>query len=570
MVYQEVQKEIRNLLPSLSSSPISPENFRVFLILPFLLQGKDGNSFLSLSLLAQAIMKLQPEGLQTLECLWSNLETSFFKELVILYQRVSQQILRKFFVEFTRIGPGRLSKLGTETGPLQILQMLYQVNSRTGFRVHESNFHILQVKNIINCCAYFNIVTALGELSRYPCIFDRENKIYVHTTECRALSNISSIPLICSSEPWKFYVRRQYLLQDIWKNLKSASNQDFRKKLEVSFVGEMGMDQGGVSQELFRIAASTLCQPNTGTFRHFPSGLVWFPRQASSCEDNYKKNHKNRKVRRDLQDHQVQPVNDTFLLIGTLCGMALFNRCMVPFPFPRALYKKLLDLAPTLEDLEDLLPTTCRSLWRILNEECDSLDLDFTIMEGEDSTDVVELKENGANIPVTKDNRKEYVDLYVNYMFNKSVKKPFEDFMKGFLRGCPARNWKMFLPEELQVLLQGHTTFDWHLLEKNVMYIGYEKLDQTIRNFWTVFHKLPEEKKKMFLAFLTGSDKITGYGTERFGFCIVALQEENPDELSPRASTCQRILFLPRYSSKEILKEKLLYAIEHNEGFGMQ
>ncbi|NXU00377.1 HERC4 ligase, partial [Buphagus erythrorhynchus] len=142
--------------------------------------------------------------------------------------------------------------------------------------------------------------------------------------------------------------------------------------------------------------------------------------------------------------------------------------------------------------------------------------------------------------------RKEYVDLYVNYMFNKSVQKPFEDFMQGFLRGCPARNWKMFLPEELQVLLQGHTTFDWHLLEKNVMYGGYRKSDQTIRNFWTVFHKLPEEKKKMFLAFLTGSDRITGYGPEHFRFCITDTQEENPDDSSPYASTCQLILFLPR------------------------
>lgn len=62
----KIQKEIRNLLPSLSSSPISPENFRVYLILPFLLQEEDGESFLSLTLLAQAIMKLQPEGLQTL------------------------------------------------------------------------------------------------------------------------------------------------------------------------------------------------------------------------------------------------------------------------------------------------------------------------------------------------------------------------------------------------------------------------------------------------------------------------------------------------------------------------
>ncbi|NXD40579.1 HERC4 ligase, partial [Copsychus sechellarum] len=144
--------------------------------------------------------------------------------------------------------------------------------------------------------------------------------------------------------------------------------------------------------------------------------------------------------------------------------------------------------------------------------------------------------------------RKEYVDLYVNYIFNKSVQKPFGDFMQGFLRGCPARNWKMFFPEELQVLLQGHPTFDWHLLEKNVIYGGYEKLDRTIRNFWSVFHKLPEEKKKMFLAFLTGSDRISGYGPERFRFCIAEYnsQGENPDELSPYVSTCQLILFLPR------------------------
>ncbi|NXC06567.1 HERC4 ligase, partial [Orthonyx spaldingii] len=138
--------------------------------------------------------------------------------------------------------------------------------------------------------------------------------------------------------------------------------------------------------------------------------------------------------------------------------------------------------------------------------------------------------------------RKEYVDLYVNYIFNKSVQKPFEDFMQGFLRGCPARSWKMFFPEELQVLLQGHTTFDWHLLEKNVMYTVYEKSDQTIRNFWTVFHKLPEKKKKMFL----GSDRITGYGLECFRFCIKDPQVENPDKSPTYASTCYLILFLPR------------------------
>ncbi|NXS10800.1 HERC4 ligase, partial [Neodrepanis coruscans] len=142
--------------------------------------------------------------------------------------------------------------------------------------------------------------------------------------------------------------------------------------------------------------------------------------------------------------------------------------------------------------------------------------------------------------------RKEYVDLFVNYMFNESVQKPFEDFMQGFLRGCPARNWKMFLPKELQIVLQGHPTIDWHLLEKNVRYRKYNKSDQAIKDFWTVFHKLSEKKKKMFLAFLSGSDQIPGYQLECFTFYIEDPQAKNPDEVYPSAATCHLVLFLPR------------------------
>uniref|UniRef100_A0A803YIZ6 HECT-type E3 ubiquitin transferase n=1 Tax=Meleagris gallopavo TaxID=9103 RepID=A0A803YIZ6_MELGA len=75
----------------------------------------------------------------------------------------------------------------------------------------------------------------------------------------------------------------------------------------------------------------------------------------------------------------------------------------------------------------------------------------------------------------------------------------------------------------------------------------YKQSHQTIMNFWTVFHKLPEEKKKKFLDPLC----------------------ENPDNSYPSARTCNYTLFLPKYSSKEILEEKLLFAIEYNEGFGL-
>ncbi|KAM6402234.1 putative E3 ubiquitin-protein ligase HERC3 [Pluvialis apricaria] len=548
-VFEEVQNEIEKLLPSLSSSPISPENFRVYLILPFLLQGEDGSSFCSLGLLAQAIMKLQSKDLQTLECLWSNLETSFFKKLVILYQKVSQKNLSQFIMKVGGYQRKSCDLHPHETVTLQILQILYQVNSRTGFRVQENNFYVPQVKEIIGWCEFLNLKDMpVWKLTKYPCIFDMQDKVKVHDTECRVRSSVFiNVPLMLMGCAYcVFQIRRQSLLQDLWTHLNNAETQQFRKLLKVAFVGEAGVNEGGPAQDLFSVATRSLCQPSSGVFQLLPSGLVWFPSQVSSCDD-------------------------TFFRIGTLCGMALYNSCLVHFPFPMALYKKLLGLAPTLEDFKELLPDEGWTLQRILDEESDhnieSLEMYFTKME--EGGSVVELKKNGANIRLTKDNRKEFVDLYVNYVFNESVRKPFEDFMKGFLRGCPASKWKMFLPGELQIVLQGHGECDWNLLEENANYRDYEKSDRTIRNFWSVFHKLPEEKKKMFFVFLTGSDRIPGYGMKHFTFTIEDSKVENPDKFYPFSSTCFRILVLPRYSSKRILKEKLLYAIEHKGTFSL-
>ena len=48
-------------------------------------------------------------------------------------------------------------------------------------------------------------------------------------------------------------------------------------------------------------------------------------------------------------------------------------------------------------------------------------------------TTYVDLKEGGSEIPVTKENRQEYVDLYVSYYLNHSIAKQFE--FVGKLRG---------------------------------------------------------------------------------------------------------------------------------------
>ncbi|KAM6261668.1 putative E3 ubiquitin-protein ligase HERC4 [Porphyrio hochstetteri] len=537
-VFEEVQRAIENLSPSLSSSLNSPEKFRVYVVLPFLLQGGDESSHRSLRLLARAVMRLKPEDLQTLECLWSNLETPYFQILVILYQEVAQSVFDEVISDWQR---NPCNPQCPETVTLEVLQLLYQVNARTGFRVQQNDFYV--PKGGLEFIHFFT----QWEPCKYPCIFNLIEKIRLHRMEvCQIVS--STFNSEGSELCWRFLVRRESLLEDIWAHLNYAQSQHFLMPLEVVFLGEPAQDQGGPCQELFNVAARTLSQPGTGPFHRVASGFAWFPTQAADS-------------------------GDMFLQAGTLCGMALYNGRTVPLRFPATLYKKLLGLQPTMKDLEELWPGEARSLQEILDKECDhyfeSQELDFTIMKQGDSMVVVELKEGGANIPVTKENRSEYVDLYLNYLLSESVREPFEDFMQGFLRGCPSKQWKIFLPEELQVVLQGQNKYDWHLLEKNTRYWYYTKLDRTIRDFWAVFHKLTEKKKKNFLAFVSGTDLIPGCGLEYFQFQIVDPQVNNPDEVYPSANTCNHSLNLPRYSSQTVLKEKLRCAIKHKEGFGL-
>lgn len=51
---------------------------------------------------------------------------------------------------------------------------------------------------------------------------------------------------------------------------------------------------------------------------------------------------------------QTTPENKrTFYLLGVLCGLALYNKNIIDFPFPLALFKKLLNAKPTLEDMKE-------------------------------------------------------------------------------------------------------------------------------------------------------------------------------------------------------------------------
>ncbi|KAH9320478.1 hypothetical protein KI387_015117, partial [Taxus chinensis] len=162
----------------------------------------------------------------------------------------------------------------------------------------------------------------------------------------------------------------------------------------------------------------------------------------------------------------------------------------------------------------------------------------------------IELKENGSDISVTKENRKEYVDLCVKYYLETSIASSFEAFKKGFQKLWRGRILQLFRPAELEQLICGSPVLDFEALEKCTIYEdGYRKDSRIVREFWEIVHSLDEENRKKLLFFSTGSDRapIKGLANLRF---VISRNGSDSDRL-PTAHTCFNHLLLPDYRDKD-------------------
>lgn len=61
-------------------------------------------------------------------------------------------------------------------------------------------------------------------------------------------------------------MRRNFVIRDTLFQLEGKEPHDLRKQLRVSFVGEEGIDEGGVQKEFFQIIVKDMFNPEHGMF----------------------------------------------------------------------------------------------------------------------------------------------------------------------------------------------------------------------------------------------------------------------------------------------------------------
>lgn len=146
-----------------------------------------------------------------------------------------------------------------------------------------------------------------------------------------------------------------------------------------------------------------------------------------------------------------------FRFIGRIIGKAIYDGRLLDAYFTRSMYKHILGRPVDYRDVESIDPEYYNSLvWMLENDITDVLDQTFSV-EADDFGEmkVIELLPDGANIPVTQENKIEYVKLITEQKLTKSIQEQIDAFLKGFYEIVPKELVQLFSDSELELLISG-------------------------------------------------------------------------------------------------------------------
>uniref|UniRef100_A0AAR2KFE5 E3 ubiquitin-protein ligase n=1 Tax=Pygocentrus nattereri TaxID=42514 RepID=A0AAR2KFE5_PYGNA len=355
----------------------------------------------------------------------------------------------------------------------------------------------------------------------------------------------------------KISVSRQTLFEDSFQQIMNMKPYDLRRRLYIIMRGEEGLDYGGIARQWFFLLSHEVLNPMYCLFEY-------------AGKNNY-----------CLQINPASSINPDhltyFRFIGRFIAMALYHGKFIDTGFTLPFYKRMLNKKPTLKDLESIDPEFYNSImWVKENdlEEC-GVELYFAQdMEILGKVSTHQLKDDGENELVTRENKEEYISLLTDWRFTRGVEEQTKAFLDGFNEVVPLEWLRYFDEKELELMLCGMQEIDLSDWQKNTIYRHYTKNSKQIHWFWQVVKEMDNEKRIRLLQFVTGTCRLpVGGFAELIGsngpqkFCIDKVGKET---WLPRSHTCFNRLDLPPYRNLEQLREKLLFAIEETEGFGQE
>jgi len=326
--------------------------------------------------------------------------------------------------------------------------------------------------------------------------------------------------------------------------------------LRVQFVGEEGLDMGGVRKDFMdcfaaavtRAEASPLALVEPLSILGLGADSTWRP---APCDE----------------EHQSYA-----WALGRLLALALVYRCPCPIPLSLLVFKCLLGMRLRPGDVRQLDP----DFWRhrvdpllrdggaeVRQAELRDWGMDPLTFVSWDGTRA--LKDGGEGVLVTEANRKEYAQLLCEDFLIGNVRTELGALVMGFHEVVPKELLKDLDAEQLRMLVCGVAELDVDDWQAHAIIEG-PKPKKVARWFFDWLRKRPAETRSKMLAFATGSsvlpsgwDGLRDQQGQPLPFRILV---QGAEEALPSAHTCANLLVLPPVVSRALLEWRLDRVVE--------
>lgn len=375
----------------------------------------------------------------------------------------------------------------------------------------------------------------------------------------------------------KVEIRRDELYVDSMRQL-SQLGPKLKRRIQVSFINKHGAHEAGID--------------GGGVFKEFIDDLI---KDAFSIGDESTSSRRFFSVT-PLQTLTVntdmlfdQSLLSHYEFLGRVLGKAVYESILVEPQFCLPFLNQLLGKSNSMEDLKNFDFEYYRNLTKLLTlsvTELESMGLAFELTVGSGFTShTVELMPGGRNVSVTKHNVVQYIYLVSHLRLNVQSARQTRAFLRGFRDLIPASWVRLFCAYELQKIISGDDSvqgIDICSLKRVMQYAaGYHPDQPVIQWFWEIVNEMTVDQQHKLLKFMTSCSRQPLLGFESLEPAPCLQQIRLPDaifELNdkekvlkqtplPTSSTCMNLLKLPNYRWKELMRSKLLAAIESGAGF---
>jgi len=171
----------------------------------------------------------------------------------------------------------------------------------------------------------------------------------------------------------------------------------------------------------------------------------------------------------------------------------------------------------------------------------------------------------------------------VDATVKSGIKRQVEAFRSGFNQVFDMSSLHIFSPQELDYLICGRQEiWESESLVDNIKFDhGYTAKSPAIVNLLEILSEFTPEQQHAFCQFVTGAPRLPHGGLAALSPKLTIVRKhpssavntsnstgavESADDDLPSVMTCANYLKLPPYSTKEIMRKKLLYAILEGRG----